>query len=232
MLSETQYKQYHKFGFLIIEGFYDKVQCAILKKTAELYHDADYSVYLNIHRDVPLFWDIASSKELVDLVTSAQHAEVDVTNDQYLYKRAKTPYARQAWTPHQDSTYTNAPYNTYMQVHIMLDAQFKENGGLYVYPKSHKEGMLPYTYNKSWREEFDEDGVSHPGWTVEVPEKYMKCDVDVTAGTVFLQHGNLIHGSYPNLSKYSRAQYSIAYLNKGTKINRGKASVKIPVAVE
>ena len=222
---------YDEYGFLIIEGMFDKDACSIMKFHAEQVHKEDYAVYLNIHRDVQFFYEIASSNHLVDVVKSVQKSEVVITNDQYLYKKEGTPYAKQAWTPHQDSTYTNAPYGTYMQLHIMLDDQSKENGGLYFYPGSHKEPMLPYTYAKSWKEDFDEDGISHPGWKVEVPEKYEKADVNAKAGTVFLQHGNLIHGSYPNLSNRSRAQYSIAYLNKGTVINKGEASIKIPIDV-
>ena len=85
---------------------------------------------------------------------------------------------------------------------------------------------------RPWKEDFDENGISHPGWKVEVPTKYEKVNMKTFRGDVCLQHGNLIHGSYPNLSNRSRAQYSIAYLNEGVEINRGKASVKIPVVVE
>ena len=226
-MTHTEF--YDEFGFLIIEGMLNEDDCEVMKSHAEKVHKKDYAVYLNIHRDVESFMEVASNKHLVDLVKSVQKSDVAITNDQYLYKKEGTPYAKQAWSPHQDATYTNAPYGTYMQLHIMLDDQSKENGGLYYYPGSHKEPMLPYTYAKSWREEFDDDGVSHPGWKVEVPEKYERTDVDVKAGTVFLQHGNLIHGSYPNLSNRSRAQYSIAYLNKGTVINKGEASIKIPI---
>lgn len=223
---------YNEFGYVIIDDMFTEEACEEIKSHAEKVHKSDYAVYLNIHRDVPFFFDLASSSLLVDVVKSLQKTEVVITNDQYLYKKSGTPYAKQAWTPHQDATYTNAPYGTYMQLHIMLDDQSKENGGLYFYPGSHKEPLLPYIYSKSWREEFDENGVSHPGWKVEVPDKYEKVDVNVKAGTVFIQHGNLIHGSYANLSDRSRSQYSIAYLDKGTKINKGEASIKVPISVK
>lgn len=226
-MTHTEF--YDEFGYLIIEDVFSEDDCDAMKFIAGTVHKADYAVYLNIHRSVSYFFGIASSDQLINLVKSVQKSDVAITNDQYLYKKGGTPYAKQAWSPHQDSTYTNAPYGTYMQLHIMLDDQSKENGGLYFYPGSHKEPMLPYTYAKSWKEDFDEDGISHPGWKVEVPEKYEKVDIDVKAGTIFLQHGNLIHGSYPNLSNRSREQYSIAYLNKGTVINKGEASIKIPI---
>jgi len=42
-------------------------------------------------------------------------------------------------------------------------------------------------------------------------------------GSVYFQHGNLIHGSYPNRSKHhSRPTLGIMYLAKGAAFNRGK----------
>ncbi len=232
MLTSGQTKFYERYGYLIVPDVFSKKNCSDIKKRAEKFHDDDYSVVLNIHRKDPFFWDIASSDKLVDIVRCVQKTDFDITNDQYLFKKSGTPFARQAWEPHQDSAYTNAPHGSYMQLHIMLDSQSKENGGIYFYPKSHLEKILPYEYAKSWRETFDKDGVSHPGWKVEVPGKYKKVDVDAKAGSIFLQHGNLIHGSYANLSNRDRAQYSIAYLNKKTKINTGHDSVKIAKAVK
>lgn len=232
LLTKSQIKHYEDKGWLVLPDVFSKKNCADIKRHAEKYHDADYSVVLNIHRKSTFFFDIASSEKIVDIVRCVQKKDFNITNDQYLYKKSGTPFARQAWEPHQDSAYTNAPYGSYMQLHIMLDSQSRENGGIYFYPGSHKEPILPYTYVKSWKEVFDENGVSHPGWKVAVPEKYSKVDVDAKAGSIFLQHGNLIHGSYANFSKRDRAQYSIAYLNKNTKINTGHDSIKIPTAVK
>jgi len=232
MLSERQIRLYDEFGFIIIPKVFYKGYCQIIKDLAEGVATSDYKVYLNIHRKVWFFKNLVKDKELVGMVKQVQRSNVVVTNDQYLYKRAGTPYARQAWSPHQDATYVNAPYGTYMQAFIFLDPHRPDNGGLYFYPGSHKEPMLPYQYVKSWGEDFDEQGISHPGWEVQVPEKYKLANVVAEPGDVCLQHGNLIHGSYANLSEESRAQYSIAYLNEGVTINKGKASVKVPMAVE
>lgn len=231
MLTKDEITFYEENGYLIIPELFAK-HCKDIKRAADILHGDDYEVYLNIHRDHEYFWNIATNEVLLGMVKAVQGTDFNITNDQFLYKKEGTPYAKQAWEPHQDAAYVNAPYGTYMQLHIMLDDQDKENGGLYYYPGSHREPILPYTYKKSWKEAFDENGVSHPGWKVEVPGKYKRADITAKAGDVFLQHGNLIHGSYPNLSTRSRNQYSIAYLNKGTKINKGEASVKIPRGVK
>ena len=89
-----------------------------------------------------------------------------------------------------------------MQLHIFVDPSSKENGGLYYYPGSHQEDILPYEYAKSWKEGFDHEGISHPGWTIkEVPPQYKRVDIAGPKGGICLQHGNVIHGSYPNLTE-------------------------------
>lgn len=232
MLTKDEIALYEELGYLVVPDVFTGEDVYWMDMWASSWHGSDFEVCLNIHRKSPLFLDIAKDKQILDIVRSVQKTDFDIVNDQYLYKEPGTKYAKQAWQPHQDSTYVNAPYGTYLQIHIMINDHNKRNGGIYFYPGSHKEPMLPYTYTKSWRETPDKDGVSHPGWKVDVPAKYERIDMDVKAGTVFVQHGNLIHGSYANLSERPRAQYSIAYLNKGVKINTGVDSVKIPVAVE
>jgi len=233
MLTQSQVKFYDRNGYVIVPKVFDFTECFIMRKKAERVASKDHSVYLNIHRQVPFFAAIARDRLLVQMVKQVQRSKVVITNDQYLYKRPGTSYAKQAWNPHQDATYVNAPYGTYMQAFIFLELSFKERGGLYFYPKSHKEKMLPYEYVKSWRERIDQDGISRPGWKVNVPNGYKRVDIIANTGDVCLQHGNLIHGSYPNLSKeHSREQYSIAYLNEGTKIHKGKASIKMAMATE
>ena len=57
-----------------------------------------------------------------------------------------------------------------------------------------------------------------PGHLVEVDNEFKKYDVIGNVGNFYLQHGNLIHGSYPNKTKnQTRGMYSATYLPKGSK---------------
>lgn len=232
-ITEEQIREYDEKGYVIIPGVYSEEACDAIKKAAMEVAPADYAVYLNIHRNVPLFLQIARDPVVVALVKAVQRHRVMLTNDQFLYKVAGTPYAKQSWSPHQDNAYLKAPREAYMQFHIFLDRSEKENGGLYYYPGSHFEDILPYEYVQSWREKIDADGISRPGWKVETPPKYQRVDAVGPKGAICMQHGHVIHGSYPNLTAdRSRCQYSMAFLNEGVPFSPGKGSVKIPVAVE
>lgn len=234
VLTQEQIRFYDENGYLIIPDVCDDEECEKIKKAAAAVAEKEYFAILNIHRRLDLFLNIMKDPVLVSMVKTLQRHKVVGLNDQYFYKRAGTPYAKQAWNPHQDIAYVGAAHGTYIQLHIFLEDSQQVNGGLYYYPGSHREDVLPYEYRISWREEFDENGISHPGWLIkEIPPQYKKVDIIGPKGGICFQHGNIIHGSYPNLSEnLSREQYSIAYLNEGESFTQGQTSIKIPIAVE
>lgn len=233
-LSKDQIQFYDENGFLIIPGVFSEEACEKMKELAEQVAEEGYPVCLNTHRKIDAFWDVMKDPVLVSIVRAVQRHKVVALNSQYLYKRAGSSYARQAWTPHQDSAYINAKQGTYIQVHIFLDPQDKENGGLYYFAGSHRQDILPFSYAKSWKEDFDKTGISHPGLGIKkVPSQYPRIDVVGPKGGICLQHGHVIHGSYPNFAKdRSRAQYSMAYLNEGASFLRGRVSIKAAAALE
>ena len=170
---------------------------------------------------------------LVAIVETIQDHKVVGLNDQYLFKKAGSKYAKQAWEPHQDNAYVKSEHGAYTQPHIFLDDSDKENGGLYYYSGSHFEGILPNSYKESWKEPIGADGISRPGRVCEVPEQYSRRDIVAPMGSICLQHGEIIHGSYPNLSDdRDRQQYSVAYLNKDASYNSGYNSRKIPIPLD
>jgi ectoine hydroxylase-related dioxygenase (phytanoyl-CoA dioxygenase family) len=232
-LTEEQVHRYEEEGFLVVPDVFDAGHCDAIKEEALRYAEEDYRVCLNIHREVPLFMNIARDPVLVRIVKAVQKSPIVVINDQLAFKKGGTPYARQAWTPHQDNAYVKAPYGTYMQLHLFLDDWDRENGCMYYYCGSHQEDLLPYKYVRSTHESQDADGISRPGWTVTPPPQYKTVDIVASKGAICLQHGNVIHGSYPNLTHdRDRSQYTIAYLNKGASFQEGKSSKKIPIEVE
>ena len=64
-----------------------------------------------------------------------------------------------------------------------------------------------------------------PGHLVEVDKNFKKYDVVGNVGTLYVQNGNLIHGSYPNKTKdKTRGMFSATYLPKGEKFLPGANS--------
>ena len=135
---------------------------------------------------------------------------------QMLFKEAGSTYASQAWNPHQDNAYVGNKNGKYITTNFWLEDTSVENGTLYVYPGSHKNGIYKFEERISYRE-VDKN----PGH---------KVDVTFKKGDVIVMNGNLVHGSYPNITKdRNRPFLSCCYISKGEDFNPGYNSQKKPI---
>ena len=90
-----------------------------------------------------------------------------------------------------------------------MNRSVKKNGTLYIYEKSHKYGIFDYQRKISYREtDFQ------PGNTIN-NDSFKIIDLNFNKGDLLVLHGNLVHGSYPNKSNFSRPLYSVSYIVKG-----------------
>jgi len=148
-----------------------------------------------------------------------------------LFKKPETQYASQAWNVHQDNAYTKNPYGLYITAGLFLEDADRENGTLFVYPGSHKENILPFKPQISYREGEKEQ----PGNVAEIPEKYKGTEVDVIArkGAVMFMSGNTLHGSYSNESKNrSRPIYTNTYIPNGEEFLPGSTAARVPIPLD
>jgi len=224
---------YDQNGFVIVTNAFSEKECDDIKLKADSYAEKpSYSVVLNLHRKSDFFLSVISNEKVVKIAKYIHQNDVDAVADQYLYKKPSSTYGKQAWTFHQDNSYPRAPSGNYFIVHLAVDKSEKENGGLIFLPGSHKEDILDFENNISWREKLDKDGIAKPGQTIKdksVLEKYNHKNMTFPKGSVCFMHGNLIHASYPNSSSdRDRNQYSMCYMVRGIEnYNKGKNSPKI-----
>jgi ectoine hydroxylase-related dioxygenase (phytanoyl-CoA dioxygenase family) len=230
----SEYKNfYNDHGYLVIENVFSNEDCFEFKANSEKFSkEPDYPVSLNVHRESDFFFNIISNNQIVSLIKFLQDADIDAVNDQYLFKKANTKYGRQSWTLHQDNSYPKAKKDSYIICHVAIDRSEKENGGLIYLDGSHKEDIIDFKNNKSWKEESDLNGITRPGQTITnkdtMLEKYTSIDMIFPKGSISIMHGNLIHGSHANLSlSNDRNQYSMAYMNRGVDFFPGKMSPRI-----
>jgi hypothetical protein len=227
--NSTHLAEYEKNGYLIIDNvFCSDLICEVKTKAAPFGVAPDYPVVLNIHSKLRMFGEIMLNNSLMELMSDLHAGPVCGLTSQYLFKRHNTKYGRQSWQPHQDNAYPKAPNGHYTIVHLAIDPSTKENGGLTFWKGSHVEEILPYDYKLSWMEDADDDGITRPGWKIKnIPNEYPMLEVDLKPGSICVMHGNLIHGSTPNLSNSdSREQYSMGYCKVGSPFLKGVSSVK------
>lgn len=147
-----------------------------------------------------------------DILETLQKREVVALMSQMLFKEAGTRYANQAWRPHQDNSYPQNQNAQYITTNLFLADADRENGTLYIYPESHKLGLLKSDKTLSYRE-----AKTNPGNKTMMPAEWEDRHVDVNfkKGDLLVLHGNCIHGSYPNSSSRSRPLYSCSLISEG-----------------
>ncbi len=184
-------------------------------------------------------WSIIENKNAVRVLEDLQQYKVSYLMSQMLFKEVNSRYASQAWNPHQDNSYprnetvnsTNGLNTQYITTNFFLGNANKENGTLYVYPGSHKLGLLEADMKMSYREKNN-----NPGNHIfkETLAKLTKTDLTFELGDMLILNGNVIHGSYPNDSKvYSRPLLSVSYISTGFSFIPGKNAqrTEIPLNV-
>jgi len=219
-LSKREYSFFHENSFLVIESLFSEEECDRIYELFCEHADKDFSAIINLDREVPELHNVMKMPKVVSIIENLIDSEAYGLMTQMLFKEAGTVYANQAWTVHQDNAYHQNQNGATVTINIACKDAFVDNGTLYVYPGTHKEGILPFETRKS----FKENKGSNPGNTLVLPEKYLdkKTDVIMKKGDMLILHGNCVHGSYGNISAFSRPLYSITYIKKGESFIVGK----------
>jgi len=199
VLSPTQAQFYKDNGYLVVEDLFPKKQ---LDTVLQIYEDradkATYAGIMNLDREVKEVFDLVADPKIVDILETLQEGPVSLLQTMFLFKKKQSTYSTQSWNPHQDNAYPQAKVGAYITGNITFNDQDAENGGMYIFPGSHKEGMLPNKPVPSFHEKPGEN----PGNIVEVPPQYesKRIDLILKSGSLLMLHGCVIHGSYPNNS--------------------------------
>jgi len=130
---------------------------------------------------------------------------------------AKAAFEGDVWQWHQDyGTWARddgMPKPRAMNISIFLDEVYPVNGPLMLIPRSHRYGTLAAGHDTST--------TSYPLWTLDHETVTRLCNEGAPrggigivaptgkAGSVLMFHGNLVHGSSPNITPYPR---KIVYL--------------------
>lgn len=241
-ISKEQYDFYWGNGYLINEKFFSEGEADLFYESAKKIATKDFKTILHLDREEDLRCQNPDSKEedrkaianltrwmqfhprMVGILEELYGREMVTLQSIILFKEKGSPYQSTAWHPHQDNAYIKNKKNLYLAVGYPLMDFFPENGGFYIYPGSHKENILPFEFNKAAaKSEVDEK----PGNKCEIPEKYEKLDIHLKKGDSLIFHGNLIHGSYPNISDKSRPFIVINYLPYGEDFVPGRTSKRV-----
>lgn len=220
-VTQEEIRFYKENGYLVVEELFSSEECDRILEVCKSRADKDLSAIMNLDREIPFLRGVMKDPRMVQILEALQGVEVVGLLSQILFKEAGSPYAAQAWNPHQDNAYVQASPGAYVTTNTFLRDADPENGGMFVYAGSHREGTLPCEPTQSYREKIG----TNPGNPCKVPPQYKKVDLTVRKGGTLFLNGCLIHGSYPNRSATrSRPLFSLCYITKGEKFLPGNTA--------
>lgn len=242
---------YDDFGYLVLRGIFSKVETKNLDVSIRQFADKDWHNIMNpdrleflLSQSHKKFFSIKDQTKRIKFIEKAIYASslyrsylldqrikklmrivvgknVNGLMTHVIFKNKGSKYAKMSWMPHQDNSYAKMKKHSYITANLFIHKAFKENGGLYLYPGSHKKGLLKSEKNFSYWAKYDQ----RPGNKVITKKFKDSIDLNVKEGDFLIMNGNLIHGSYPNNSKkYSRHLLSFNYGVVGEKFFSGKTA--------
>src|ERR1700752_723934 len=213
-LSPEQIHLFDEQGFVFLPGCFREEEIALLREEAERILKLDRQEVWREKTGTPrtafaahtfsdVFGLLARHPRLIEPLRQIFGEDVYV----HQFKlNAKAPFEGEVWQWHQDyGTWARddgMPEPRAMNIAVFMDEVMPINGPLMLVPKSHKHGDLKASH--------DLETTSYPLWTLDeqtvtdLVEKGGIVAPTGKAGWVLMFHGNLVHGSAPNITPYPR----------------------------
>ena len=154
---------------------------------------------------------LSKNKRLTNIIKHILNREIVVRNFEFFLKPKKTGKPSPV---HQDNFYWNIKNKKALNVWIACTNSSKENGGVFYFEKSHKDGL------------FEHELSYQAGSSQKVPDKivkklpYKKLYPILKPGDCIIHHCEVAHGSNKNLSNLDRVGLVISYKDRGAKVDK------------
>ncbi|MSR15997.1 MAG: hypothetical protein EXR86_15905 [Gammaproteobacteria bacterium] len=246
-LKQQVIEEYRASGYVILSDVYDERVLSSMRKTWQniseergAHGKKPFVTLLMAHNAYPEVADIVRHRPLVKCVEGLLGSRVEMIQSQLMFGAPGTS----GFSPHQDNFYNRAdPNDGIIAAWIALEPVDQQNGGLGVYPGSHKKGLVEtrqdwlYLLSRSpdilkslvrlasprLRAEANDSGVMERFVYALPPTGLNLVGLSMEPGSVVFMHGDLIHSSFPNRTT-DRARRSLLanYVRVGTSYASGR----------
>ena len=226
--SQQVIKNFHEYGFHIEKNFLEPEYCDLLVEQAnqlEAARDNNFRPALMPHKENKVFLEAMKNKKAVEILAALLGGNPMGVQTQFFYCKPGT----RGFSLHQDNFYIQANPNVFISIWVALVDTSVSNGGLYIYPGSHKEGNLPVR-KLNLDDNIYQDKNANNEETV-VPEKYKSCDAIIKKGSAIFIHGQIAHGSHNNQSDHCRYSLLNLYVKEGEAFRSGNSAHREPIAL-
>lgn len=205
-------------GFFILSDVFTHQQCEELVTAAHefsSYKSGALTPVMNPHRLDGRFYGAMRHPKILEIMEELLSGTVSGLQSQFFFCRPGTP----GFSKHQDNFYVQAKPQCFASAWVALDDVTPQNGGLYVFPGSHREDILP-TESVVPNSIYGQDANANCRQTL-LPSHYVEESLVVPRGGVVLIHGHVVHASHDNLSQNYRHSLLLTYIKKGETFRKG-----------
>jgi phytanoyl-CoA hydroxylase len=220
---------YARNGFHIEPDVFDTAFCDRLIDAGNRFpaiRRGDFRTVLQPHRQDGAFLDALRHPSVTRIVRSILGDEISGIQSQFFYCRAGTP----GFQAHQDNRFVNAPRGAFASAWVALVDVGPLNGGLIIYPGSHREPLLEVQ-----EVQFQESPLQDTNairLRCAIPDGYEPFDIDMKKGSAAFFDGHTIHASHANRSTDYRYALLLTYVRKGVSFTAGRYAQREVVAIE
>lgn len=210
---------YEEFGFHIERGLFQPAECDALVDAGRAlpnFQAGNSRPAMNPHRDAAIFLRTMASPQLVRIMRMLCGGEVSGLQSEFFYGRPGTP----GFAPHQDNFFVEAPGGAFASAWLALVDVEPSNGALYLYPGTHRKGLLPVE-----KLEGPANPNQDPNATAQkalLPPGATTVDACLGRGDVLFIHGHVPHGSHTNVSAGWRYALLNTYIRRGAPFRPGR----------
>ena len=153
----------------------------------------------------------SKNKKLIKIIENIFEKKPLVRNMEFFLKPKKTGKKSPI---HQDNYYWNIKNKKALNVWLACTVSNKNNGGVFYFNKSHKDGILKHELS------------FQAGSSQKIPDKivrkmkYKKFFPNLNPGDCIIHHCEVAHGSNKNISNLDRVGLVISYKARGAKVDK------------
>jgi ectoine hydroxylase-related dioxygenase (phytanoyl-CoA dioxygenase family) len=209
---------YRADGYFLERDLFTAVECEALIAAGTGLETARAGVVrpaMNPHRDEPRFFAAMADRRLTTIMERLCGGVVSGLQSEFFYGRPSTP----GFAPHQDNFFVEAPDDAFASAWLALVDVSPENGGLILYPGSHKAGKLETEALDSTPSPYQDPNAASR--RALVPPACAPADLHIPRGSVVLLHGWVAHASHDNDSDGWRYALLNTYIRKGAPFRPG-----------
>jgi phytanoyl-CoA hydroxylase len=219
---------YENNGYLIQENVFTPEECDALIKASQLLENAQNGTHRPMmmpHRIDDIYLKAMSKPALIKTMERLVEGVVAGIQTEFFYCKPGT----RGFSLHQDNFFVEAPLGQFASAWCALTDVTPENGGLIVYPGTHKAGLLPV--RKLYLGAHVSQDPNANNEECIIPEQYKPITPSVPKGAVLYIHGHLVHGSNANLSDRWRQVLLCTYIRSGAAFRAGRYAQRAEVNV-